>query len=136
MNLNTKAKKQNTYDAIVVGSGISGGWAAKELTEKGLKTLVLERGYEIIHPNYPTANKAPWEFKYREKNLSQETLNTTKEKQKRIGYLREGALEMFVDDTEQPLPRRKKIRLVERLSHRWSLHYVGQAVLPIEPNGF
>ena len=44
MNLNIDAEKQNTYDAIVVGTGISGGWAAKELTEKGLKTLVLERG--------------------------------------------------------------------------------------------
>ncbi|HEY5916779.1 MAG TPA: NAD(P)-binding protein, partial [Chryseolinea sp.] len=44
MNLNLNAEDQNTYDAIVVGTGISGGWAAKELTEKGLKTLVLERG--------------------------------------------------------------------------------------------
>ncbi len=46
LNLNTKAKKQNTYDAIIVGSGISGGWAAKELCEKGLKVLMLERGLE------------------------------------------------------------------------------------------
>ena len=44
MYLNIDAAKENTYDAIVVGTGISGGWAAKELTEKGLKTLVLERG--------------------------------------------------------------------------------------------
>ena len=44
MNLNTKHKAQNTYDAIVVGSGISGGWAAKELCEKGLKVLLLEQG--------------------------------------------------------------------------------------------
>ena len=49
MNLNIKAKEQNTYDAIVVGTGISGGWAAKELTEKGLKTLVLERGRNVEH---------------------------------------------------------------------------------------
>jgi|GEM_PF-3389041 len=46
MNLNIDAEKELTYDAIVVGTGISGGWAAKELTEKGLKTLVLERGVE------------------------------------------------------------------------------------------
>ncbi len=47
----------NTYDAIVVGSGISGGWAAKELCEAGLKTLVLERGRDVVHlKDYPTAN--------------------------------------------------------------------------------
>ncbi len=56
----------NTYDAIVVGSGISGGWAAKELTEKGLKTLLLERGRNIEHiKDYVNANKAPWEFEHR-----------------------------------------------------------------------
>jgi choline dehydrogenase-like flavoprotein len=54
-----------TYDAIVVGSGMSGGWAAKELTEKGLKTLVLERGRDVVHiKDYITAGKAPWELPY------------------------------------------------------------------------
>ncbi len=57
---------KNKFDAIVVGSGITGGWAAKELTEKGLKTLVLERGRNVEHiKDYPTANMAPWEFKHR-----------------------------------------------------------------------
>jgi choline dehydrogenase-like flavoprotein len=66
MNLNLKAQEQNTYDAIVVGSGISGGWAAKELTEKGLKVLMLERGHDLKHiEGYESAMKAPWEFKYR-----------------------------------------------------------------------
>jgi choline dehydrogenase-like flavoprotein len=51
--VNNKAGPQNTYDAIVVGSGISGGWAAKELCEKGLKVLMLERGQNLVHPNYP-----------------------------------------------------------------------------------
>ena len=56
----------NTYDAIVIGSGISGGWAAKELTEKGLKVLMLERGRNIEHiKDYVNANKAPWEFAHR-----------------------------------------------------------------------
>ncbi|MGN6163505.1 MAG: GMC oxidoreductase [Flavisolibacter sp.] len=56
----------NTYDAIVVGSGISGGWAAKELTEKGLKVLMLERGENIEHiKDYVNTNKAPWEFPHR-----------------------------------------------------------------------
>ncbi|MDI9365264.1 MAG: GMC family oxidoreductase [Flavobacterium sp.] len=57
---------ENTYDAIVIGSGISGGWAAKELTEKGLKVLMLERGRDIVHiKDYVNANKAPWEFPHR-----------------------------------------------------------------------
>src|SRR6201986_3781797 len=56
----------NVYDAIVIGSGISGGWAAKELTEKGLKTIMLERGRNIEHvKDYVNYTKAPWEFKYR-----------------------------------------------------------------------
>ena len=57
-NLNIKSKYQQTYDAIVIGSGISGGWAAKELCEKGLRTLVLERGRNVEHiKDYPTANQ-------------------------------------------------------------------------------
>ena len=57
---------QNIFDAIVVGSGISGGWAAKELCEKGLKTLMLERGHNVEHiKGYTTANKNPWEITHR-----------------------------------------------------------------------
>jgi len=56
----------NTYDAIVIGSGISGGWAAKELTEKGLKTIMLERGKNVEHiKDYVNAQKGPWEFPHR-----------------------------------------------------------------------
>ena len=63
----------HTYDAIVVGSGMTGSWAAKELTEKGLKTLVLERGREVKHvQDYNTANQAPWEFQYRGRLTRQE----------------------------------------------------------------
>ena len=55
-NVNIRAKGKNTYAAIVIGSRISGGWAAKELCEKGLKTLVLERGRNVEHlKDYPTA---------------------------------------------------------------------------------
>jgi choline dehydrogenase-like flavoprotein len=57
---------ENVFDAIVVGSGISGGWAAKELTEKGLKVLMLERGRDVKHvKDYVNANKAPWEYPHR-----------------------------------------------------------------------
>ncbi len=65
-NINNKAQTQNTYDAIVIGSGISGGWAAKELCEKGLKVLMLERGRPYDHiKDYKTAGKNPWEFEHR-----------------------------------------------------------------------
>lgn len=66
VNINSRGKAQHTFDAIVIGSGISGGWAAKELCEKGLKTLVLERGRDVKHiKDYPTANLAPWELRHR-----------------------------------------------------------------------
>lgn len=65
-NFNIDAKKEVTYDAIVIGSGISGGWAAKELCEKGLKTLVLERGRIVEHvKDYPTMNLDPWDSELR-----------------------------------------------------------------------
>lgn len=64
--LNTGAKQQNTFDAIVVGSGITGGLAAKELCERGLKTLVIERGRNVEHvKDYPTAGLHPWQFEHR-----------------------------------------------------------------------
>ncbi|WP_143305102.1 GMC oxidoreductase [Chitinophaga vietnamensis] len=66
VNINSGGQATNTYDAIVIGSGISGGWAAKELCEQGLKTLVLERGRNVEHnKDYPTATMAPWEFRHR-----------------------------------------------------------------------
>lgn len=62
------SKTHNEYDAIVVGSGISGGWAAKELTEKGLRVLMLERGQNVEHiKDYVNARKGPWEFAHRGK---------------------------------------------------------------------
>ncbi len=65
-NLNIDLVKQMTYDAIVIGSGMSGGWAAKELCEKGLKTLVLERGRIVEHvTDYPTMNLDPWDLERR-----------------------------------------------------------------------
>ena len=66
LHINNKATTLHTYDAIVIGSGISGGWAAKELCDHGLKTLVLERGRNVVHlKDYPTATMAPWEFQHR-----------------------------------------------------------------------
>lgn len=91
----------NSYDAIVIGSGISGGWAAKELTEKGLRTLVLDRGRMVKHGDYPTATKDLWELPYGGR-ATQEDLR----KQgvaARSGYaISQAAKHWFVDDTEHP----------------------------------
>jgi choline dehydrogenase-like flavoprotein len=66
MQLNIDAQKKHTFDAIVVGSGMTGGTAAKELTQKGLKVLMIERGKEIKHiEDYKTANTDPWDFQHR-----------------------------------------------------------------------
>jgi choline dehydrogenase-like flavoprotein len=66
INVNNTAKAKHTYDAIVIGSGISGGWAAKELTERGLKTIMLERGRNFEHiKDYKSASKNPWDFEHR-----------------------------------------------------------------------
>jgi choline dehydrogenase-like flavoprotein len=66
MNLNLKSDKAHTFDAIVVGSGMTGGMAAKELTERGLQVLMIERGREVKHiEDYDTAMKGPWEFEHR-----------------------------------------------------------------------
>ena len=63
--LNIDAVKDQTYDAIVIGSGIAGGWASKELTEKGLRVLMLEKGHQLEHvTGYENAMKDPWELKY------------------------------------------------------------------------
>ena len=66
LNINNKSVTNNTYDAIVIGSGISGGWAAKELTEKGLKVLMLERGRNFEHiKDYKSASQNIWDFPHR-----------------------------------------------------------------------
>jgi len=108
MNLNLKTKKQNTYDAIVVGTGISGGWAAKELTEKGLKTLVLERGRNVEHvKDYPTMNKDPWELPRGDQIPYEDRKDY--EKQMRTGYtIRESTKHWWIKDTDQPYGEDKR----------------------------
>ncbi len=101
MNLNIEAEKQNTFDAIVVGSGISGGWAAKELTEKGLKTLVLERGRDVKHvTDYPTMTKDPWQLPHANK-LTTEELKFFPVQQ-RTGWVTQANKHWWVNDVENP----------------------------------
>jgi choline dehydrogenase-like flavoprotein len=90
------------YDAIVVGTGISGGWAAKELTEHGLETLVLERGRMVEHvKDYPTMFKDPWDFEFKGKPTAEE--KRRQYKQGRTGYTTEKAHNhFFVDDIDHP----------------------------------
>ena len=86
------------FDAIVVGSGISGGWAAKELCEKGLKTLVLERGRMVKHiEDYPTMNLDPWDVKHGGRTTQEELKNYNK--QKRWG-IHEGNRHFYNKDSE------------------------------------
>ena len=121
----------NTYDAIVIGSGISGGWAAKELCEKGLKTLVLERGRNVEHvKDYPTATKRPWELEHRDAL----TLSLKKENPiaARCYAFTEATQHFFVKDNEHPYIQQKpfdwirgyqvggKSLLWARWTQRWS----------------
>ncbi len=91
------------YDAIVIGTGISGGWAAKELCEKGLKTLVLERGRNVTHiADYKTAAMDPWDLENGGR-LAEEELEKDYPKQRRTGYTtRPEWVHNFVKDSEHP----------------------------------
>ena len=123
--------KSNSFDAIVIGSGMSGGWAAKEFTEKGLKTLVLERGREVRHlKDYPTTNKYPWEFEHRgEMPLEIREANPVVT---RCYAFKEDSAHFFVKDTEHPYVQDKpfdwirgyqvggKSLLWARQTQRWS----------------
>jgi choline dehydrogenase-like flavoprotein len=95
-----------SFDAIVVGSGISGGWAAKELCEKGLKTLVLERGRNVVHiKDYPTMNMNPWELPHRGA-MARQQLKENPLISKAAGY-GEDTAHFFVKDSDHPYVQEK-----------------------------
>lgn len=89
------------FDAIVIGAGMTGGWAAKEFCDKGLKTLLLERGRNVEHvKDYPTTNMQPWEFKHRgqvPRQIQEENPVIS-----RCYAFREDAMHFFVKDQEHP----------------------------------
>jgi choline dehydrogenase-like flavoprotein len=96
----------NTFDAIVIGSGISGGWAAKEFTGKGFKTLVLERGRDVKHlKDYPTTNMLPWEFEHRGQIPA--AVQEANPVISRCYAFKEDAAHFFVKDTEHPYIQEK-----------------------------
>ena len=129
-SLSIKGKASHTFDAIVIGSGISGGWAAKELTEKGLETLVLERGRNIEHGDYPTAMLEPWQRPYRG-NITPE-FRRANPILTQVGAVNDADRDMFVHDAEHPYIQKKpfswikgyqvggKSLLWARWTQRWS----------------
>ncbi|UOB19176.1 GMC oxidoreductase [Abyssalbus ytuae] len=125
-------KPLERYDAIVIGTGITGGWAAKELCENGLKTLVLERGRMIKHiEDYPTMHKDPWDFEHRGEATRED--REKQEKQARTGYTTgEASKHWFVNDIQHPYNEEKRFDWIRgyhvggkslmwaRMSFRWS----------------
>ncbi|MBC7000240.1 GMC family oxidoreductase [Cytophaga sp. FL35] len=138
MNINGADKKANTYDAIVIGSGISGGWAAKELCEKGLKTLVLERGRNLEHViDYKTANTPIWDFPHRNKI----PLEMRKENPiiSRCYAFREATEDLFVKDAVHPYVQEKPFDWIKGYqvggkSLMWARHTQRWSDLDFEAN--
>jgi len=98
--------KSNTFDTIVVGAGMSGGWAAKEFSEQGFKTLLLERGPNVEHlKDYPTTNMQPWEFKHRGRLTAQDIEENPIASS--CYAFREDAKHFFVKDKEHPYVQKK-----------------------------
>jgi choline dehydrogenase-like flavoprotein len=121
----------NSYDAIVVGTGISGGWAAKELTEQGLKTLVLDRGRMVRHGEYPTAMLDPWQLPYAGRPTHEDLVHHAVGA--RTGYvITQASKHWFVDDLENPYIEKQRFDWIRgyhvggrsitwgRQSYRWS----------------
>ncbi len=108
MGANQNDKKNissgGTFDAIVVGSGISGGWAAMELCKKGMKTLLLDRGRKVEHiTDYTTASLRPWEFPGK-------LILSEKDKQEnpvQSSVYNEGSRHFFVNDKQHPYIQEK-----------------------------
>lgn len=130
-NINGKAQQSNTYDAIVVGSGMSGGWAAKELTEKGLKVLVLERGKNVEHiKDYKGMNNNPWDKPYRGK-IHPDLVKRHPVQSKCYAFLEDNH-DFWVDDIDHPYEQEKPFSWLRgyhvggrslmwhRMSFRWS----------------
>ena len=124
-------RQSEAFDAIVVGSGISGGWAAKELTERGLRVLLLERGKNVEHvKDYANARKAPWEYPHRGGRTH--AMVEAYPVLKRDYPLNEKNLDWWVEREGVALHRGQAVRLVPRLSRRRPLAHLGPAELSAE----
>jgi choline dehydrogenase-like flavoprotein len=137
MNVNLKAKQQQTYDAIVIGSGISGGWAAKELCEKGLKVLMLERGKSVEHPNYETSTKKPWELEYAGR-LTEEDKKQCHIQNRHYSFQGDNK-HYYINDLENPYTEQKRFdwirgNVVGGRSLLWGRHCYRWSDLDFEAN--
>lgn len=137
-NLNIKAKRENHFDAIVVGAGMSGSWAAKEFCEKGLKTLVLERGRNIEHvKDYSTATKELWEFPFR--NTIHPEIAKENPIVSKCYAFREATSHHFVKDNEHPYIQKKPFDWIRGYqvggkSLMWARHVQRWAKFDFEAN--
>jgi len=139
MSENSTSKNNDLYDAIVIGSGISGGWAAKELCENELKTLVLERGRMVKHiEDYPTMNMDPWDFENR--GAKTKEIKERKAKQDRTGYVVNPPTEhFFVDDIDHPYSETKRFDWIRGYhvggrSITWGRHCYRWSAMDFEAN--
>ncbi len=131
-NIHSIAKDKNSFDVIVVGTGVTGGWAAKELCEKGFKVLLLDRGKNVEHPKYPTATKDPWEFAHRG-SLSQADKKDHAIQTRHYSY-RDDNKHFYINDTENPYEEINRFDWIRgdivggrsllwgRACYRWSDH--------------
>ena len=127
----------NTYDALIVGSGVTGGWAAKELTEKGLKVLVLEAGRNIVPEKDYVEHVPIWEMKYRGWDDRKER-DRTQPIERVTGACEEFSHNFFVDDLENPYTTApgKPFSWVPRAAGGREIDHLGTAELPLERFGF
>ena len=127
LSLNIKVQHQNKYDAIVIGSGISGGWAAKELTEKGLKVLMLERGRNVEHvKDYKTASLDPWDHPHRGvTTLEEKAAYPVVGRGWAIGH---PDLSFWANEKDCPYTEEKALYVVAQLSNGWPLYSVGPTI--------
>jgi len=138
-NLNTTAKDQNTYDAIVIGSGISGGYAAMELTKKGLKTIVLERGRMIKHGDYPTAMLEEWDFPNRGLLTEEDYAKQHKQNRSTNYTITASTKHHFVNDLDNPYTEKKRFDWIRGYhvggrSLMWARHCYRWSDLDFEAN--
>ncbi len=123
MNFNIKGQNENTFDAIVIGSGISGGYAAMELCKKGYKTLVLERGRMVKHGEYPTAGFESWDLPNQNMVTAEEVAQHYFKQNRLVWWVREDHKHWINKDSDYPYDE------VERFDWIRGHHVGGRSIM-------